>query len=365
MNSFGNSIKITFFGESHGDYVGIVIDGLSSGIPIDQTMIDYELTKRRPKSIYSTARAELDQYQILSGLYNGVTTGAALTFIIPNNNTKSEDYQELAAIPRPSHSDYTAHVKYQGYNDPRGGGMFSGRITVLFMIIGAIAKQILNQKGIEVASHILRIHNLVDKPFDSLNIDLEVAKDLQNLDFPLLDQSVEIPMREKILKAKNKKDSVGGIVETAIINLPAGIGEPLFSSIESQLAALLFSVPAVKGVEFGLGFEISKHYGSEVNDGYQIDASGKISTLSNNSGGISGGISNGMPIIIKTAIKPTPSIGKKQASVNLETHENVELEIKGRHDPAIVNRVVHVINAVIYYGILDLLVTSHQTDWMR
>jgi len=365
MNSFGKSVKVTLFGESHGDYIGLVIDGLCAGLRIDFSLIDFELTKRRPKSLYSTSRTEADQYQVLSGLYQGLTTGAALTFIVPNNNKISDDYQDISKTPRPSHADYSAYLKYDGFNDPRGGGIFSGRITVLFMIVGAIAKQILNQKGIEVASHILSIHQLSDSSFDRVSIDSKTLQTLQTFDFPLLNKDIEVPMREKILEAKAREDSVGGIVETAVINLPGGIGEPLFMSIESHLASLLYSVPAVKGVEFGAGFEITKQYGSEVNDAYHLDASKTIHTLTNNNGGILGGISTGMPIIIKTAIKPTPSIGKKQSSVHLDSLENVELAIKGRHDPAIVNRVVHVINAVVYYGLLDLLVTAHAVDWMK
>lgn len=365
MNSFGKTIRITLFGESHGDKIGIVIDGLAPGLKIDRSMIDLELTKRRPKSIYSTSRTEADTYEILSGLYHDVTTGAALTFVIANNNKLSEDYQSIERTPRPSHADYPAYVKFQGFNDPRGGGMFSGRITVLFMIIGAISKQILNQKGIEVASHILSLHQMADQAFDPVNVDLSTLQQLQTLDFPLLDPSMEVKMREAILKAKENADSIGGIVETAILNLPAGIGEPLFDSIESHLAALLYSVPSVKGVEFGSGFDITRHFGSEINDAYHLGPQGSIRTLTNHNGGILGGLSNGMPIIIKTAIKPTPSIGKPQASVNLDQKENVVLEIKGRHDPAIVNRVVHVINAVVYYGLLDLLASSHSVDWMK
>lgn len=364
MNSFGNNLKVTLFGESHGDNIGIVIDGLASGIEIDFNLIDFELTKRRPKSVYSTSRQETDQYQVLSGLYLGKTTGAPLTFLIPNANKISTDYQNVFDTPRPSHADYSAYIKYAGYNDPRGGGMFSGRVTALFMIVGAIAKQILNKRGIEVASHILKIHHVHDQSFNSVQIDLDQAKNIQKLDFPLIDTTVEESMRETILNAKNNEDSVGGIVETAIINLPAGIGNPLFNSIESYLSSLYYSVPSVKGVEFGDGFNLTNAYGSEVNDGYHLN-NGKIETTSNHNGGILGGITTGMPIIVKCAIKPTPSIGKPQSSVNLKTNENVTLEIKGRHDPAIVNRVVHVINAVTYYGILDLLMGSNQLDWMR
>ena len=364
MNTFGNNLKVTLFGESHGDNIGIVIDGLVAGIEIDFNLIDFELTKRRPKSIYSTSRQETDQYQVLSGLYLGKTTGAPLTFIIPNTNKISTDYQNVFDTPRPSHADYSAYVKYDGFNDPRGGGMFSGRVTALFMIVGAIAKQILNKQGIEIASHILKIHQVFDLSFNYTNIDVNEVKNLQKLDFPIIDSSKEILMRETILNAKNNEDSVGGIVETAIINIPAGIGNPLFNSIESYLSSLYYSVPSVKGVEFGDGFSLTNAFGSEVNDGYHIK-NGKIETISNHNGGILGGITTGMPIIVKCAIKPTPSMGKPQTSINLNTYDPVTLEVKGRHDPAIVNRVVHVINAVTYYGVLDLLMGSKKMDWMR
>jgi len=361
MNTFGNNLKITVFGESHGDQIGIVIDGLEAGLELNHELIDYELTKRRPKSVYSTSRQENDQYQIISGLYEGKTTGAPLTFLIPNNNKISTDYQNLFEVPRPSHADYPAYIKFKGFNDPRGGGMFSGRVTVAMMIVGAISKQILNQKGIEVASHILKIHHLYDQSYQKNNLDSSLVHDLQKMDFPLIDTSVEEQMRQIILDAKNNEDSVGGIVETVIMNLPVGLGNPLFNSVESYFSSLLFSVPAIKGLEFGDGFDLTNHFGSEVNDQYQVSDS-KVVSITNHNGGILGGITTGMPVVFRTAIKPTPSIGKAQSSVNLKTKEQVTLEIKGRHDPAIVNRIVHVINAVTYYGVLDLLLGLKETE---
>lgn len=364
MNTFGNNLKVTVFGESHGEYIGIVIDGLEPGLKIDREIIDCELTKRRPKSIYSTSRQETDQYQIISGLYENKTTGAPLTFLIPNSNKISSDYQNLYDIPRPSHADYPAYVKYNGFNDPRGGGMFSGRVTVAMMIVGAISKQILNQKGIEIGSHILKVHHVNDLHYPKTEKNITLVKNLQTLDFPLIDSSVEDSMRQIILDAKNNEDSVGGIVETVILNLPPGIGNPLFNSFESYFSSLLFSVPAVKGIEFGDGFDLTGRFGSEVNDQYQL-ADSKITTSTNHNGGVLGGMTTGMPVIIRTAIKPTPSIGKPQSSVNLKSNEQVTLEIKGRHDPAIVNRVVHVINAVAYYGVLDLLMGIKEIDWSK
>ena len=364
MNTIGSIIRLTFFGESHGDALGITIDNLPAGIPIDFTMLDAELAKRRPKGLYSTARTEPDLYQILSGFYNGFTTGAALTILIPNQNRQSGDYDDLTDKPRPSHADYPAYVKYHGFNDPRGGGMFSGRLTALFILAGAIAKQLLNAKGIQVASHIKRIFTAVDASFDPNHVSLELVKQLQTLDFPVIDASIEEPMKAAILSAKVEQDSLGGIVETAVIGLPAGIGEPLFLSIESQLSQLLFSVPAIKGVEFGDGFSYAMQKGSESSDGYRFE-NDALTTTANHNGGILGGISNGRPVILRSVVKPTASIGLSQQTVNLKTGENTTIEVKGRHDPAIVHRIVHVINAVVYFGILDLCLVGHSTDWIR
>ncbi len=364
MNTIGNIIRLTFFGESHGDALGITIDNLPAGIQLDFAMLDAELAKRRPKGIYSTSRIETDQYQVLSGFYEGKTTGGALTILIPNQNRQSGDYDDLTDKPRPSHADYPAFVKYHGYNDPRGGGMFSGRLTALFILAGAIAKQILNQKGIQVASHIQRVHHVTDARFDPNNITLDLAKQLQSLDFPVIDPLVEDAMKTTILNAKAELDSVGGIVETAVIGMPAGIGEPLFLSIESYLSQLLFGVPAVKGVEFGDGFGFAIEKGSEASDGYRFE-NGSVTTTANHNGGILGGISTGRPILLRSVVKPTASIGLPQQTVNLKTGENTTIEVKGRHDPAIVHRVVHVINAVVYFGILDLCLMSHSTDWIR
>ncbi|MBU0997535.1 MAG: chorismate synthase [Firmicutes bacterium] len=354
MNTYGQNIKITLFGESHGEYLGITIDGLGSGIQINHQIIKDALTKRRPKSIYSTSRSEADEYNIISGVYEGKTTGAPLTFLISNQNTISSDYSTLKNTPRPSHADYPAHIRYDGFNDPRGGGIFSGRITALIVIIGALAKQILNEKGIYIGSHIKSLHNIEDESFDSIDINKSLIQNLEKEDFPLINKQVEISMKEEILKAKETENSVGGIVESAIINLPAGVGDPLFLSIESQLSSLLFSIPSIKGVEFGDGFKISSLTGSEANDSYYY-VNNKIQTRTNHNGGILGGLSTGMPIIIRAAVKPTPSIGIRQSTVDLSLKQDTFLEIKGRHDPAIVNRVVHVINSALYFGVLDIL----------
>ncbi len=364
MNTFGQTIKMTLFGESHGEAMGITIDGIAPGILLNEELIKDALTKRRPKSIYSTSRSESDHYKIITGVYLGYTTGAAITFIIENENKISSDYSQLKNKPRPSHADYPASVRYLGYNDPRGGGIFSGRLTALMVIAGAIAKQILNSKGIFVGSHIQRLYDIEDALFNKTSISDDTIKHLESLDFPLLDSSKEELMKECISSAKENQNSVGGIVESAIINLPAGLGNPLFNSFESYLSSLLFSVPSIKGIEFGLGFDITKKTGKEVNDEYCID-NNVIKTKTNNNGGILGGITTGMPVILRVAVKPTPSIGLPQQTVNLETKKEETIQIEGRHDPAIVNRVVHVINSVLYFGVLDYIVTMNSRDWMK
>lgn len=364
MNTFGQNIKITLFGESHGESLGISIDGLAPGIEINHEIIREELTKRRPKSKYSTSRSEPDEYKIISGVFEGKTTGAPVTFLISNTNTVSSDYEQLRNIPRPSHADFPAAIKYQGYNDPRGGGIFSGRLTVLIVIAGAIAKQILNERGIHVVSHIKSVHQIKDASFNPLKIEESLISKLENSDFPLIDESLEESMKAEILNASQSDNSVGGVVESAIANLPAGLGEPLFQSVESQLSSLLFSIPAIKGVEFGSGFSISEMTGQEANDQYAIHE-GKIVTKTNHNGGILGGLTTGMPIIVRVAVKPTPSIGIPQSSVDVSTKSETVLEIKGRHDPAIVNRVVHVVNAALYFGILDLISSSKNKEWIK
>ncbi|MDD3478203.1 MAG: chorismate synthase [Candidatus Izemoplasmatales bacterium] len=357
MNTIGQTIRATFFGESHGSALGIVLDGLPAGIVLDETRIQNALTLRRPKSMYSTSRSEPDNYEILSGLYEGKTTGAALTFLIRNQNTISADYSALVGRPRPSHADYPAHVKYEGFNDPRGGGIFSGRLTALWVIAGAIAMQLLEEQGIFVGSHIRRLANIEDDGFDFVHVQGTTLQRLSQSEFPLLNPRVEPLMKAAILEAKEEMDSVGGVVETAVTGLQPGLGSPLFDSIESRIASLLFDVPSIKGIEFGTGFPITQMRGSSANDPYQL-VEGKIQTKTNHNGGILGGMTTGMPLVFRVAVKPTPSIGKPQTTVNLQTMKEETLEIKGRHDPAIVNRVVHVINAVTAFGILDLILSS-------
>jgi len=356
-NTIGESFAVTIFGESHGPYVGCVIDGIAPGIQLDLDLINHYLDLRRPAGKISTARVEADQYQIISGYVNGYTTGTPLTVLIPNTSTKSSDYDSLKNVPRPSHADYTATLKYHGFQDARGGGHFSGRITSAIVFAGAIAIQILNQHGISIGSHIARCAGIEDDEMTSGDIER-----MNSLKFATVSEEKGKQMLEAAEKATSELDSVGGVVETIIHNLDGGIGEPYFDTLEGVLAKLLFAVPAVKGVEFGKGFDIADLKGSEANDQYTYE-NGEVTTLTNHSGGINGGISNGNDIVVRTAIKPTPSIFKKQQSVNLLEKENTELEIKGRHDPAIVHRARVVIDCSIALGLVDMLSLRYGTDW--
>jgi chorismate synthase len=361
MNTIGNNIKITFFGESHGPYIGLVIDNLPAGLKIDEDLIKHNLKKRRPKKNISTPRVEADKYQIISGFYNGYTTGGALTIIIENSNTRSKDYKNLNNTPRPSHSDYPASIKYQGFNDYRGGGFFSGRITALWMVVGAISEQILKIHNVSIGSHIYSLKNIEDDTFNPNHEDREQLAELNKSDFPVINPKKGKEMLELIENTRENSDAVGGVVETKAINLPIGLGEPYFLSVESYLSNLLFAIPGVKGVEFGEGFKITNQFASEVNDEYIIK-NDKITTKNNNNGGILGGLTTGRPLIVKCAIKPTSSIAKTQQTINLEKCIETELNVEGRHDPQIVSRATHVINSVIYFGILDLLIFNFKKD---
>ncbi len=362
MSTFGKAIEVNLFGESHGDSIGIVINNLPAGIKLDFANIDMELLKRRPKSNLSTSRKEVDTYKIISGFYNGYTTGTPLTFVIENKDINSKDYNP--DILRPSHADYTAHVKHGGFQDYRGSGHFSGRLTSPLVILGAISNQLLKQKNIIVGSHIASIKDDEDSDFSNYDNYKTILKILNSSDFPVLNENIIDTFKKVILDAKDSHNSVGGVIETMVFGLNAGYGNPFFNSIESTLAHLLFSVPAVKGVEFGKGFGITKLFGSESNDEFFID-NNKIKTRTNNSGGIQGGISNGMPIIFKTAIKPTASIGLPQKTVNIKTMKDSTLSLVGRHDPAIVHRVVHVINAITSYAILEIICQKEGFSWIK
>lgn len=362
MSTFGKAIPVNLFGESHGKAIGITINNLPGGIEIDLERINNELFKRRPKSNLSTPRREQDEVAFLSGYFNGKTTGTPLTVVIENTDTRSRDY--TPNILRPSHADYTSHMKYNQSQDYRGGGHFSGRLTAPIIILGAIASQILEQKGIIIASHINSIKDQKDLSFGDITIDNDTLKNLQQSDFPLINEDNKALFEEVILNAKANKNSVGGTIETCVLNLPVGYGDPFFESVESVLSHLLFSVPAIKGVEFGKGFDITTLLGSEANDSFQVEE-GKITTKSNNSGGIQGGISNGMPITFKVAVKPTASIGLAQDTVDIESMTNTVLELQGRHDPCIVHRVIHVINAITAYGILEIIARKEGFSWIN
>lgn len=352
---WGSKIKLSIFGESHGNAIGITIDGLPAGFSIDMDKIMMEMSRRAPgKSSLSTPRKESDIPEILSGYFEGKTTGTPLCAIIRNSNTKSKDYSKLKDVMRPGHADYTGAVRYKGFNDYRGGGHFSGRITAPLVFAGAICKQILEVKGIIVSAHINSIGKIKDCSFLESDISDELLNSFKEKELPLINTKLEDEMRQEILSARSSGDSIGGTIECAILGVSPGIGDPFFDSVESTLAHLMFSVPAVKGIEFGKGFDISKMRGSEANDEYYLE-NGNIKTKTNNNGGILGGITNGMPIIFNVAIKPTASIFKEQNTVNIATMEETTLCIEGRHDPCIVQRALPVIEAVAAIGITELM----------
>lgn len=351
----GDKIKLSIFGESHGEAIGCVVDGLPAGIKIDMNAVYKDMQRRAPgKDKTATPRLEKDIPHILSGMLDNVTTGAPLAMVIENTNTKSGDYSNLMTVPRPSHSDYPAYVKYGGNNDIRGGGHFSGRLTAPLVFAGSVAKQILSQMGVTIGAHIKQIGSVCDAVSDLNKTDKSLLDTLSSSTFSLIDETKEQAMRDEIEKARLSLDSVGGIIECFAVGLPVGLGGNMFDTVEGKLASILFGVPAVKGVEFGIGFGFADKRASEVNDQYEIK-NGRVATLSNNNGGVLGGMTDGAPLSVSVAIKPTPSIAKKQKSVNLLTMENAELEIHGRHDPCIVVRAVPVIECAVALGLLDLM----------
>ncbi len=360
-NTFGQHLAVTLFGESHGPAIGAVVDGLCPGLPVDEENIRRMLQLRQPGGAISTARQEKDAFQIVSGAVNGVTTGTPLTILIPNQDTKSGDYAQMQTLMRPGHADYPAQCKYHGYQDTRGGGHFSGRITAALVAAGAICHSALQAKGIFIGTHISRCAGIPDRSFENLNTDIQT---LSSALFPVLDTSAGEKMRSAILAAKEDGDSVGGVLETAITGLPAGVGEPWFDTFEGLLSHILFSVPAVKGVEFGDGFALADMKGSEANDQLRY-ADGNVVTATNHGGGIGGGITSGMPVIFRCAVKPTPSIAKRQETVDILNEENADLEIKGRHDPAIVHRARIVIDAVTAIAVYDMLSGRFGTDYFK
>jgi len=359
-NSFGNSINITIFGESHGNSVGFVLDGLPAGIMVDEQNIRALLALRRPQGAISTQRSEKDEFVIHSGVYNGYTCGTPICVTIPNADTRSKDYGDMARLARPSHADYTAHIKYRGFEDYRGGGHFSGRITAALVAAGGILLPALNKKGIYIGTHIFSCAGVKDREFVNISDDI---KELSNKQFPVLDIERATAMQDKILQAKQNGDSVGGILETAIIGIEAGVGEPWFDSFEGLLSHAVFSIPAVKGIEFGAGFAVSEMLGSQSNDAIRTEQ-GRVYTETNNSGGINGGITNGMPILFRTAIKPTPTISREQQTIDYVNLENSTLAAAGRHDPCIVHRARIVVDCVAALVTADALAVKHGTDWL-
>lgn len=360
-NSFGNSLILTLFGESHGECIGAVLDGLAPGIEIDTDYIKEKLNLRKPDGITSTKRIEKDEFRIVSGVFNGYTTGTPLCILIPNENTVSADYDKTKSVIRPSHADLTANYKYHGFEDKNGGGHFSGRITAALVAAGAVLTMALEKKGIFIGTHIKSLGKTQDDKFSDY---LNEVKILSNKKFAVLNDEKGEEMKKEILKTAEKGDSIGGILETAVVGMEKGAGEPWFDTVESTLSHILFSVPAVKGVEFGLGFDFAKYTGSEANDRLRIK-NGEIEFLSNNNGGVLGGITSGEPIVFRTAVKPTPTISLPQETVDLKKNENTVLECIGRHDPSIVSRVSAVINSVSAIAIYDILATRFGTDWIN
>lgn len=353
--NFGNNIKITIFGQSHSEAIGVVIDGLPAGFKINTEKVAAFMARRAPgRNDLSTPRKEADEVKILSGVVDNVTCGAPLCAVIENTNTRSGDYDKLRILPRPSHSDFAAMMKHNGFNDIRGGGNFSGRLTAPLCFAGAVCMQMLEEKGIRIGAHISSIGKSDDKKFDPVNVNAADFDALAAKSFPVIDDKQGELMRKEIYDAKGKGDSVGGTIECAVVGVPAGIGDPIFDGIENRIAAAVFGIPAIKGIEFGAGFESAKMLGSENNDDF-ISENGKIKTATNNHGGILGGISSGMPVIFRCAVKPTPSIGIEQQSVNTETGEEESLVIGGRHDPCIVPRAVPCIEAAAAVVIADFL----------
>ena len=351
----GEHIHVSVFGQSHSPAIGVVVDGLPAGERVDMEELGRFLKRRAPgQNATSTPRKEADLPQFLSGLVDDVTCGAPLAALIENTNTRSQDYAQLRDKPRPGHADFTAQVKYGGFQDVAGGGHFSGRLTAPLCIAGGICLQILKRRGIEVAAHIASIAGEADRPFDPMGEGVETLDALKRAPFPVLDEKAGERMRKAILQAKEEGDSVGGIVECLVTGVPAGLGEPMFGGMENRLAAALFGIPAVKGVEFGAGFGVAKMRGSENNDPFTVK-NGKLVTETNHAGGILGGITNGMPLVFRLAVKPTPSIAKQQQTVSLSKKQVEELVVTGRHDPCIVPRAVPVVEAVTALTILDLL----------
>ncbi len=358
-SQIGDRIKLSLFGESHGEMIGCTLQELPAGEPIDWEAVAVQMARRAPgNDPTATARKEADVPQVVSGYYAGQTTGTPLTAVIVNENTRSADYAAQVTVPRPGHADYTGFVRYGGAGDIRGGGHFSGRLTAPLVFAGAVCRQILKRRGVTIGAHILQIGQVRDESFEAVQVEEETLERLSVSPFALLDPAREQAMRREVEAARQAADSVGGVIELAVTGLPAGLGSPMFDGVENKLAAMLFGIPAVKGVEFGDGFALAAMRGSAANDSQQYDEDGRLTVRTNHNGGILGGITNGAPLILRAAIKPTPSIAQVQASVDLKEHKNTTTVIQGRHDPCIVPRAVPVAEAAVAVALLDLWETE-------
>lgn len=354
-SQIGKNITVSIFGQSHSQAIGAVIDGLPAGFAVDMEKVRAFLARRAPgRAAYATARREADEPIILSGLADGKTCGAPLAMLIGNGDTRSKDYEKLRDIPRPGHADYTANLRYGGFQDVRGGGHFSGRLTAPLCFAGAICLQMLEQRGVFVGAHIASVAGISDAPFDPVHVCPEELRAVSSKPFAVVDDAAGAAMQEKIAQAKADLDSVGGSIECAAVGFPAGVGDPMFDGLENRLAAALFGIPAVKGLEFGAGFAAAQMRGSQNNDPFCLDGS-RVLTKTNHAGGILGGISTGMPLLFRLAFKPTPSIARAQDSVSLSRKKPEKLEITGRHDPCIVPRAVPVVEAAAAIVLLDAL----------
>lgn len=359
-SQIGQNIRISIFGQSHAPAIGVVIDGLPPGFKIDMDELGRFMSRRAPGGkAYSTKRREADIPEIVSGLSGGFTCGAPLTAIIRNNDTRSADYSNLKDIPRPGHADYTAQIKYKGFQDVAGGGHFSGRMTAPLCIAGGICLQLLKKEQVTIAAHIAAIGTVRDTMFDAAAVNTQVLENLLQNDFPVLDEQSGKDMLQDVEKARLDSDSLGGVIECALVGLPAGLGEPMFDGMENRIAGIVFGIPAVKGIEFGSGFSGAERRGSDNNDSFYFD-NGLVKTRSNNHGGILGGITSGMPIVFRAAIKPTPSIAKEQDSVSLSSGVDTKLVISGRHDPCIVPRAVPCIEAAAAIAVFDALLEKNK-----
>lgn len=357
-STFDGNLKISIFGQSHSGGIGVVVDGLPAGEKIDMDALGAFLARRAPgQNAWSTPRKEADLPEFLGGLVNDTTCGAPLATVIRNSNTRSGDYENLRDVPRPGHADYTAQIKYRGFQDVAGGGHFSGRLTAPLCVAGGICLQILQRRGIEIGAHLSRVGNAQDVPFDPVNLDSATLHAAAK-PFPALDDAVAERMQAEIQSARAELDSVGGEIECAAIGVPAGLGDPMFDGMENRIARIAFAIPAVKGIEFGAGFGVSHMRGSENNDPYFMDGE-TVRARTNHAGGILGGITSGMPLIFRVAVKPTPSIARAQASVSLSRGEDAELEIRGRHDPCIAPRAVPCVESALAIALLDALLEAN------